>query len=557
MWPFSHCSSDSDSDSCAVRNPNKLDSQAVVALLPFAAAFIIVDILAARHVFPRLSRAHNERGAKGWKRRGAAWVFGTTVSLAVMLGLLILGEILEVVDPVAKNLALHATVPSLLFLLVALVPWLQCRAVVTGAGWSFDRDARGAVSKVAWGLQFALFGAWLFSFWAVGGSVLPDPASDSASDSARASRGDGDGDGDWDWRHQLTKECLERVGVVGICLMALLAGFASVSTPWHTLVDGPSRRKRPVTEADINRKRAGLEATSEMLATKRHQLRQLRQLERRAAAKGKSCSGGLVGNMMMMMGSTFGATMSGDEAEMRALRMEIAGLETMEANLASNLSLMRNHRAATARASTVGGRIMLAPSYVLAAYCVYRVLATMLTTLLRRGRVHRSRSRSPSPSFADTDPISRFLGLMARHWDPELDQLAWARTISFALSGVILLASANSAVQTFHLLAKWAPPGRLRHARASLALAVGQVTATHVISASLLLRSQLPARAGGAVTRLLQGAPSPGFVDRWFETWFLLGCALSALGIWMGRKLSRFDDDWDDYGAEEMGAKRL
>lgn len=66
-------------------NPNKLSTprRSWLALVPFAAAFIIVDILAVRHVFPRLSRAHNERGGpRGWKRGGAAWAFGTTVSLA-------------------------------------------------------------------------------------------------------------------------------------------------------------------------------------------------------------------------------------------------------------------------------------------------------------------------------------------------------------------------------------------------------------------------------------------------------------------------------------------
>ncbi|KAG6004474.1 hypothetical protein E4U21_001046 [Claviceps maximensis] len=580
MWPFSNCGP----DSCT----GELNSKALLALLPLATAFVIVDILVVRHIFPKLSVAHNqhrdgedhylpahapaalrqahaEHGEKSWKRRGAAWAFGTTVSLAVTLGLLILGEILEVVDPVAKNLALHVIVPSLLFLLVGLVPWLQCRAIITSAGWSFQRNARGSIPKMAWALQLALFGAWLLSFWTIGHTLPdsnPDPNSDFDSDPAARSP--------TDLRQQrrltksglaqtLTRECLERVGVVGICLMALLAGFASVSTPWHTLMDGPSRKKRPVTEADINRKQAGLEASSEMLTTKRHQLQQLeRKTLDAAAASNSSKSHGLVGKMM----GTFRG-MSGAEAEMRALRMEIAGLETMEASLASNLSLMQNQRAAAVRASTMRGRIMLVPSYIFAAYCLYRILATLVTTTRRRFHAHayahahaHAASASSPASFASSDPINRFLSLLARHWDPQLDQLAWSRTISFALSGIILLASANSVVQTFHLFAKWTP-GLLRHAQAQLALVVGQITATYVISASLLLRSQLPAKAGGAVTGVLQGALSPAFVDHWFETWFLLGSALTGLGIWMGRKLSsRFDHEWDDFGMEEMGAKR-
>ncbi|KAH0598083.1 hypothetical protein MHUMG1_04455 [Metarhizium humberi] len=551
MWPFTKCGK----DACTARDLNITDSKALVALFPFAAAFVVVNILVVRHVFPKLSRAHDEyrdgedhylpahappalrqahaeHGAKSWKRQGAAWTFGATVALAFTLGLIILAEILEVVDPVAKNLALHLTVPSLLSLLIVLVPWLQCRAIITSAGWSFQRTAKGSIPKVAWALQLMLFGAWLFTFWSVGNTVPESATKDLYERGVKRTSSE-----------TLTKECLERVGVVGICLMALLAGFASVSAPWHTFVDAATRRKRPVTEADVNRKQTGLEATREMLVTKRHQLQQLERKAQNSATTPQG-STGLVGKMM----GTFRG-ISSDEAEMRALRVDISGLETMEANLASNLSMMQNHRAATVRASTVCGRIMLVPSYVFAGYCVYRILATTLTTFRR---IH-----SPSASFSNSDPINRFLGLMARHWDPKLDQLAWARTISFALSGVILLASANSVVQTFHLFAKWTP-GLLRHAQANLALTIGQITATYVISASLLLRSQLPAKAGVAVTGVLQGALSPSFVDHWFEMWFLSGSVLTLVGIWVGRKLSQGfgDDEWDDYGMEEMGAKR-
>jgi hypothetical protein len=410
------------------------------------------------------------------------------------------------------------------------VPWLECRSVVSGAGWSFQRDGRGKLPRVAWGMHTVLFGAWLLAFWLVGRAV---PAAATRNQSEDAGLGE-----------MLMRECLERVGVVGISLMALLAGFASVSSPWHTFGDAAARRKKPITEADVNRKQVGLDATNEMLISKRHRLQQLERKSSRSPGGVHRSSGGFVGKMM---GSIRGA--SGDETEMRALRMEITGLETMEANLASNLSMMKSQRAAAVRASTPAGRLLLVPSYVFSCYCLYRILATMLTTLRR--------ASSPSASFASSDPINRFLGLLARHWDPKLDQIAWARTISFALSGVILAASASSVWQTFNLFAKWMP-GLLHHAQANLALAVGQIAATYVISASLLLRSHLPSEVvGTAVGGVLRGAlMSPGFVDGWFEGWFLLGSAVTFVGIWVGGKIAGAAEDWDDYGMEEMGAKR-
>ncbi|KAH7140670.1 Abscisic acid G-protein coupled receptor-domain-containing protein [Dactylonectria macrodidyma] len=545
MWPFSSCGV----DACEAVNPHAITTSVVISALPFLAIFTTVAILVIRHVFPRLNSAaedrdgedhvlpthappalraaHAEHGSRSWQRRGVAWTFGATVGLAVTLGALIMDEIMELADPTSRNLALRITVPALLFMLVVLVPWLMCRSVVASSGWSFQRTAKGKFPRVAWGMHFALFAGWLFAFWSVGQAVpknamriMPDETSISDS---------------------LTRGCLERIGVVGITLMALLSGFASVSSPWYTFADASMRRRRPVTEAEINRKQAGLDTTNEMLVTKRHRLQFLERKSSDRQGTTSAKGSGLVGKVM---GSLRVGT--ADEAEIKTLRLEIAGLETMEANLASGLSLLKNHRAASARAGSVLGRLCLVPSYLFSVYCIYRIVATTLTTLRR--------ASSPSTSFASSDPINRFLSLLARHWDPKLDQLAWARLISFALSGVILLASANSVVQTFHLFAKWTP-GLLRQAQANLALVVGQIAATYVISSSLLLRSQLPTALGSAVGSVLRGALSPGFVDGWFEGWFLLGSLGTVIGIWVGRKLGG-DEEWDEFGMEEMGTKR-
>ncbi|KAF0642817.1 hypothetical protein FPSE5266_08691 [Fusarium pseudograminearum] len=535
-------------DACEIP-PRPVTLASSISALPFLFICISTSILVVRHVFPRLStdadsrdgedhvlpthapaclrQVHAEHGAKSWRRRGAAWTFGLTVGLAATLGALIMDEIIEVVNADSRNLALRITVPSLLFLLVVLVPWLECRSVVTSAGWSFQRTAKGKLPRFAWGLHAALFMGWLFAFWSVGQAV-PEGAM------RRMSNGSGS------LSDMLTRGCLERIGVVGISLMALLSGFAAVSSPWHAFMDLTARRKRPVTDTDVARKQAGWDTANEMLLTKRHRL-QFLERKTSAAQTGAFAKGsGLVGKVM---GSLRGAT--GDEAEMRSLRLEIAGLETMEANLASGVSLLKSHRAATVRASTPLGRLFLVPSQLFSLYCLYRIGATTITTIRR--------AYSPTSTFANTDPINRFLSILARHWDPKLDQLAWARLISFALSGVILVASANSVVQTFHLFAKWTP-GLLRQAQANLALVVGQIAATYVISAALLLRSQLPSALGSAVGSVLRGALSPAFVDGWFEGWFLVGSLVTAIGIWVGRKLGG-EDEWDEYGMEEVGAK--
>lgn len=562
MWPFSGC----DEDACTATDPNAITTYTLLSLLPFISVFAVSHTVAVRNIYPRLSagseaqdgedhvlpshapaalrQVHAEHGAKSLQRRLEAWTFGATIGLAATLGTLILAEILEVGNARGRGLALGVTMPTLLGMLVVVVPWLECRSLVSAAGWTFQRSAKGRIPGVAWAAQAVLFGLWMFVFWAVG-SAVPATVPRTSSKTRAPSQPEEDG-----WVEVLTRACLERVGVVGICLMALLAGFASVSSPWHTFSDATARRRRPVTEADVNRKQAGLDATNEMLLTKRHRLQ---MLERKAAGPSTTSGASKGGFMGKMMGSIRGA--SGDELEIKALRMEIAGLETMEANLSSTLSLLKDRREAAVRASTATGQMLLIPSYAFSCYCIYRILATAITTLRR--------TLSPSStSFSSSDPINRLLGLLVRHWNPEIDQIAWARVISFALSGVMLLLSANSVVQTAHLFSRWCPRFLHRHAKSSLALAAGQVAATYVISSALLLRSHLPGHVssvvGGALAR---GAPlmSPAFADGWFEGWFLVGGAVTAVGVWVGRTVAGGLDGemfGDEYGMEEMGTKR-
>lgn len=52
------------------------------------------------------------------------------------------------------------------------------------------------------------------------------------------------------------------------------------------------------------------------------------------------------------------------------------------------------------------------------------------------------------------------------------------------------------------------------------------------------------------------GGTDMGWVDGWFEVWFLGGVAVTGMGIWIGRKIGpgdEWDDDDDDGDDVEMG----
>lgn len=229
-----------------------------------------------------------------------------------------------------------------------------------------------------------------------------------------------------------------------------------------------------------------------------------------------------------------------DVQERKALQLEISGLETMRLALSNSLMSLQNRRQAQQRASTPQGKLLNLTSYLFSLYCLYRIGATTLTTLRRVS--------APNTTFSNSDPINNFLALLAKHWDPAMDRAAWSRQISFFLSFVMLLASFNSVLQTFLLFARLFP-NLMRHAQQNLALLVSQISATYVISSALLLRSSLPPEVRSVISDALGAPLEPGFVDRWFEGWFLAASAFTAAGIWIGRKVR--SSGWDD--DDELG----
>jgi Abscisic acid G-protein coupled receptor/The Golgi pH Regulator (GPHR) Family N-terminal len=508
----------------------------ILSLLPFIFTFLIVSIGVQQKLFPLLSGQHSKSddhpdaspgtrqihtiyGSKSLRHRIAAISFSTTIALAAVLAELILCEISNTVNPAARTVAWKFTVRTLLFLLIILIPFLELQSIVRGAGWEFRLSEKGKIPKVPWMLQLFGFAGWLTCFWWLG-EGLPGTYIEKEMTIHNA--------------ESISDACLERIGVIGISLMALLSGFASVSAPWQCF----GARPRPVTESDLARKQAGLDATNEMLAAKRSRLRALQH---------KMSDAPQEGFMTKVIGSIRG---NADMQELKSLNLEIAGLETMALSLSTSLTMLHTRYATSKRATTPIGKFMVLPTYIFSVYCIYRILATTLTTLRRF-------LFSPSSTFSSSDPISRILGLLAKHWDPALDQAAWSRQISFLFSGIILFASFNSVLQTFHLFTRYTP-GLLYQAQANAALIVGQISATYVISSALLLRSNLPSDVGSVIEEALgSGVLDALFVERWFEGWFLIGGVGTALGIWLGRKLGDSGEEWDDFAGDiESGQKR-
>ncbi|RPA97846.1 hypothetical protein L873DRAFT_1689745 [Choiromyces venosus 120613-1] len=473
-------------------------SHLALSSLLFIATFCIIFLGVLQRLFPVLCGAgrHHAHHENRGQRKITAITFSTIFGATGVLAELILCEVSEWGEASARKAGFQSCVWVLMICLVAVAPLLELHSFIEGSRISTWRRRYATL------LEMAIFGTWLWVFWSLG-DRLPIRKADQSL-----------------WRNStrtLREECLARVGVIGVSLMALLSGFGCVSSPWHNF----TVKTRPVTEINISRAQGGLDATIEMLDTKRNRMR---FLEKKIRDK-KASQEGL---MSKVLSSIRG---DADAQELAVLAKEVNGLETMRISLAAEFAELQRRLSSEQQAKSLFGRVLQAISYGFSVYCVYRIIATSLAHI---PHLHRNKS-----SFSQSDPINNVLAIIAKHWDPHLDRVAWSRQIGFALSGVIIAGSLSSAMTTFNMLTR-AAPGVMGHAvkgeNPNLALFVSQISAVYVLASALLLRSNLPPHMSTVISEALGAPLDPAFVDRWFDVLFLGAAGLTLVGMIIGRK---------------------
>lgn len=200
------------------RSPIKV----AISALPFLLTFLVVAIAVSRKLFPVLSgdttrKDHHERPPglrlRPTLRSLATFVFSTNFALSAVLVELILCEISNTVNRATRTLALKITLPTLLFLLIVAAPALEIHSVISGAGLNVSGPQKGK-RRVAWALEFFGLATWLGGFWYLGRGVLGSYLHEES----------------YVHDHTFSEGCLERIGIIGISLMASLAGFAAISS---------------------------------------------------------------------------------------------------------------------------------------------------------------------------------------------------------------------------------------------------------------------------------------------------------------------------------------
>ena len=482
----------------------------------------------------------------------------TTITASVVIVELVLCEICNWLDPAARIFVWRICTSVLLSMLVVVIPILEAFL------WLYSSPSY-VISKFKYPLTAGAFLAWIFIFSKLGNFIpMPPPEPTNVAKSLTSAY----------WSpaasRSFAEETLSRIVVIGVCAMAILSGFAAVSTPYTVFIS----RTRTVYVSDLERIQNSIETTTNLIHSKTlsYNLVQTKIRDRQFMS-----STNLRSKILSSIRASVGG---GDELteEFQCLEMELGALKKMRDSLANDLSTLQTAYNSQISQKTPLGRVMQKAYMIFAFYCIYRLITVLilrnpisrahtLLSMSTNGNRHStstsisskvSGSGEPSVSIVQTDALAITIAHLAVKFSSYSDVDAWTRQIGFILSGFLFIGSISSALTTFNSLAKAFPflkQDNLLHISSSITagserfsglglLIVAQVSAIYILSTSLLLRSNLPKEMSSAITAALGAPLDTLFVESLFDTLFALVAVVSLLSLWLAHRYNLGDDEY-------------
>eukprot|EP01059_Diplonema_ambulator_P006554 TRINITY_DN16209_c0_g4_i1.p1 TRINITY_DN16209_c0_g4~~TRINITY_DN16209_c0_g4_i1.p1 ORF type:complete len:512 (+),score=102.22 TRINITY_DN16209_c0_g4_i1:60-1538(+) len=430
-------------------------------------------------------------------------VFCQTFAVGLCLFQLVIFEILGVLDFSSRWWAWKICLLYMIIDLVVVMPFMFF--------WSFIYDLSFTGIR---GFSAAVFmvGMFIFGFFQI--SPL----------SAGVPRGLGDGlplssmAGNVDEtaleivKSDMFSECLFRVGVIGVSVMAVLAGFGAVTTPRQYLayitarnsktpmINFPEAQQRLVVTLDALLKKCRQEAT---LALK------LSSTEKDSSPIG-------------WVKSLFTGPSHGDHLQLQTVKMEVSALAKVAAELYEQLNEIRSLEEDIRFSRTPRGKVFTLLGYILSIYCVYKTLMAAASIILDR--------------VAKVDPITRVLGWMGVRvdcmtkdqegcTDTDLMAFQYVQFISLLFLGIMIVSSVRGFLivvqKVVHMYCKRVSPN-------TISVFFGWLLGAYTVSTVILLRMSLPKHYRLMLDNVL-GNMEFTFFHRWFDVIFLFSVMLTYL----------------------------
>jgi hypothetical protein len=406
-------------------------------------------------------------------------VFSITFALSCTMFELIIFEIIGVLDSSSRYFHWKLHLYAMLFTEILVLPFYIAYFLVANIRFLPQRKhLRVMLSGISWLI-------FLYFFWKIGDPFpLLSPKHGILS----------------------IEQCIGRIGVIGVTIMALLSGFGAVNYPYTCM----SYFVRPVSDADIQNLDKRLMQTMDMIIMKKKRI---------ALAKRDNMSKGLMGNesrSIWRMVKSFAS--SSDTENIVALNEETKGLEELSRQLFLESVDLHNEQDRKEYLKTLKGKYFNILGHFFSIYCVWKIfMATINIVFDRVGKV---------------DPVTRGLEIAVNYLGIQFDVRFWSQHISFWLVGIIIVTSIRGLLIT---LTKFFYAIASSKSSNIIVLCLAQIMGMYFVSCVLLMRMNMPLEYRLIITEVL-GDLQFNFYHRWFDVIFLIS-ALSSIGfLYMAHK---------------------
>lgn len=351
---------------------------------------------------------------------------------------------------------------------------------------------------------------------------------------------------------------LQKIGIIGVTLIAFMNGLASISSFYYCLYDfllGKIYELKNGKRSTIQGDSFGVDHYESVLANLYDRLRSIEEnieLKRREEQSLDTATSKILNKRQGFrskgsiydLKSFFGGKDQRNGTGAGDLDTEIRTLESIRNDLTIKISKVSVKLDATTNSGLFKYKIKWYTEKIIASYCLIRIIQVALSCCI-------SLFHSSSSTSSTSDPlvvtIVNIISILVTLEEEEII----INQLSFLISGVFFVFSFNGIYILLSHLYKFIPWNHHRITTPVKNLIISELFGVYTLSTFFILKSNLTEKFTEKLDHLLSITSNDSLViDQWFDKVFLVSVIVIFIGIKINEYWYEFDDD-DEYWASD------